>query len=131
MSTFPLEVVYAHVAVFDARSRHPFNDWSDTHVAQGFAWRPGSVSFATLEPAGKLVSAESTNRRYNERDVSFSTGRISDEPKNLARGFRAYSWAGMGVHFRAKRVVFQNGGDHFSSHWETSSDIVATVDLVR
>lgn len=28
----------------------PFNDWSPTHIRQGFSWRPESVSFRTLDP---------------------------------------------------------------------------------
>ncbi|HRI66419.1 MAG TPA: competence protein ComJ [Polyangium sp.] len=75
MSTFSLEVTYAQVAVFDTCLKHPFNDWSDEHVAQGFAWRPGSVSFSTLEPAGELVvrverSAASPDVTNAERAIS-------------------------------------------------------------
>lgn len=55
MSTFTLEVSYAQLAVFDARLANPFNDWSDAHVDQGFSWRPGSVSFATLDPSGPIA----------------------------------------------------------------------------
>ena len=55
MSTFALEVSYAQLAVFDSRLASPFNDWSDVHVDQGFSWRPGSVSFATLEPGGPIT----------------------------------------------------------------------------
>lgn len=54
MTTFSLEVSYSQLAVFDARLANPFNDWCDAHVNQGFAWRPGSVSFATLEPSGPI-----------------------------------------------------------------------------
>ena len=55
MLRFSLQVSYAQIAVFDARLDHPFNEWSDAHVAQGFAWRPGSVSFATLVTSGKAL----------------------------------------------------------------------------
>jgi hypothetical protein len=55
MATFSLEVSHAQVAVFDPRLAQPFNDWTDVHVAQGFAWRPGSVSFSTLEGAGPIA----------------------------------------------------------------------------
>jgi len=75
MSTFSLEVIYAQVAVFDARMKYPFNDWSDAHVAQGFAWRPGSVSFATLEPAGELVVH--VERSSNSADITNGTRAIS------------------------------------------------------
>jgi hypothetical protein len=52
MSALSLEVSYAPLAVFDATLAAPFNDWMDDHVNQGFAWRPGSVSFRTLDTAG-------------------------------------------------------------------------------
>lgn len=55
MDIFSLEVSHAQIAVFDSNLANPFNDWTDGHVSQGFSWRPGSVSFATLEPAGKLA----------------------------------------------------------------------------
>jgi hypothetical protein len=49
---FTLNVSYSQVAVFDSSLSQPFNFWTDKHVAQGFAWRPGSVSFCTLAEAG-------------------------------------------------------------------------------
>lgn len=55
MEDFSLEVSYAQLAVFASDLANPFNDWTDDHVAQGFSWRPGSVSFATLDPAGKIA----------------------------------------------------------------------------
>ncbi len=65
MATFALEVSYAQLAVFDSRLANPFNDWSDSQVDQGFSWRPGSVSFATLEASGQIsviVTRSSTDR---------------------------------------------------------------------
>ena len=50
----PIEVSYGQIAVFQSSLERPFNDWTAVHVAQGFAWRRGSVSFATLDQAGKL-----------------------------------------------------------------------------
>lgn len=50
--SFRLSVLYSTLAVFDPELDRPFNDWTDVHVAQGFSWRPGSVSFATLEDGG-------------------------------------------------------------------------------
>lgn len=48
-----LYVSYSQIAVFDPSLDRPFNDWATRHVGQGFAWRSGSVSFATLEEAGE------------------------------------------------------------------------------
>jgi len=51
---FDLFASYSQLAVFAAGLVDPFNDWEQQHVDQGFAWREGSVSFATLEEAGEL-----------------------------------------------------------------------------
>lgn len=47
-----VDVSYSQLGVFVAGPLKPFNDWTDKHVAQGFAWRPESVSFRTLVEAG-------------------------------------------------------------------------------
>ena len=54
-TVFNLEVSYAQLAVFDSGLTAPFNDWTVEHVAQGFAWRTGSVSFGTLNTAGPIL----------------------------------------------------------------------------
>lgn len=48
MAKFQVFVSYSQLSVFDPSLQKPFNNWTPEHVAQGFAWRPGSVSFATL-----------------------------------------------------------------------------------
>jgi competence protein J (ComJ) len=53
--SFPLEVSYSQIVVFDSSLEKPFNDWTDEHVQQGFAWRPGSVSFGALEGDGSYA----------------------------------------------------------------------------
>ena len=37
------------IIVHDAQFNEPYNDWTRVHSQQGFAWRPGTVSFATLD----------------------------------------------------------------------------------
>ena len=51
-ATVNIEVSYSQLAVFSATLKQPFNDWSDQHVAQGFSWRPGSVSFRSAAESG-------------------------------------------------------------------------------
>ena len=51
--SFELDVSYSQISVFLSDVVNPFNIWSDGHVAQGFAWRPGSVSFKTMAEFGK------------------------------------------------------------------------------
>lgn len=50
---FPLGISYSQVAVFHGGLENPFNNWSDQHLAQGFSWRPESVSFKTLIETGQ------------------------------------------------------------------------------
>jgi hypothetical protein len=48
-----LNVSYSQLAIFSSGLAQPFNDWTEKHFAQGFAWRPGSVSFRTIVEAGE------------------------------------------------------------------------------
>lgn len=52
-TTIGIEVSYGQLAIFASSLEQPFNDWTDQHVSQGFAWRPGSVSFRSLVEAGQ------------------------------------------------------------------------------
>jgi hypothetical protein len=54
-NTIRFEVLYSQLAVFASALSHPYNDWTDKHVAQGFAWRPRSVSFRTILEAGPHI----------------------------------------------------------------------------
>jgi Competence protein J (ComJ) len=49
MMRFELLVSYHQIVVFRLDLDAPFNDWTEGHTNQGFAWRPGSVGFATTE----------------------------------------------------------------------------------
>lgn len=69
--TFTLSISYSQVAVFDRALERPFNFWTDRHAAQGFAWRPGSVSFRTLEEGLHHVSLMVTTA-----DVDISSGAV-------------------------------------------------------
>ena len=52
MAIFQVIVSYSQISVFDPSLSEPFNNWTSGHVAQGFAWRPGSASFKTLSESG-------------------------------------------------------------------------------
>jgi len=54
VSHFALNVLYSQISVFLPNLKEPFNNWTDRHVAQGFAWRPGSASFGTLDESGPI-----------------------------------------------------------------------------
>ncbi|XYH94296.1 competence protein ComJ [Sorangium sp. So ce1128] len=54
MAAFILEVVYSQILAFQSCLKDPFNNWTDRHAAQGFSWRPGSVSFRTLDTEGPI-----------------------------------------------------------------------------
>jgi len=51
-TTITVEVSYSQLSVFASSLKQPFNDWTERHVSQGFAWRPGSVSFRSLVESG-------------------------------------------------------------------------------
>jgi len=83
MGPFILEVAYSQISVFQSCLKDPFNDWTDKHVAQGFSWRPGSVSFRTLDgegPVSVIVEKGTT------LDVSPSTIRAIQVPFHVQSG---------------------------------------------
>jgi Competence protein J (ComJ) len=47
-----ISISYSQLCVFDAKLPEPYNEWQPQHNAQGFSWRPGSVSFATAVDRG-------------------------------------------------------------------------------
>lgn len=57
LGTRTISVSYSQLVVFDHSLDRPFNRWTDRHVAQGFAWRPGSVAFRTVEEGGQHLVA--------------------------------------------------------------------------
>jgi hypothetical protein len=52
VSEFEMSISYAFLSIFDAGMEYAFNDWTEQHTAQGFSWRPGSVSFRTMNDWG-------------------------------------------------------------------------------
>lgn len=51
---FNIFVSYSQICVFDPSLPNPFSDWTQEHVEQGFAYRPGAVSFRTILEAGRV-----------------------------------------------------------------------------
>jgi hypothetical protein len=47
-----LYVSHSQLAICDPSLERPLSFWTDQQVAQGFAWRPGSASFGTLDEDG-------------------------------------------------------------------------------
>ncbi len=47
-------ILYHQLIVSDATAAPVPNDWREQHTAQGFSWRPGTVSFSTLGDLGIL-----------------------------------------------------------------------------
>ncbi|MEA2554324.1 MAG: hypothetical protein QOJ65_2500, partial [Fimbriimonadaceae bacterium] len=81
---FILYVSFAQVAVFLSSLEHPFNEWTDEHVAQGFSWRKGSVSFRTLEEAGDY--AITVNILEELPEVSLGANRVIEVPFEVPEG---------------------------------------------
>ncbi len=61
MATFQIPVLYTQIAVFLSELEKPFSNWTDRHVAQGFSWRPGSVSFRTFDDGDVVVTVLATD----------------------------------------------------------------------
>lgn len=64
---FNIYISYSTIAVFDSSLAQPFNDWNDQHIAQGFSWRPGSVSFLTLEESGTYTVSITASEQVQVR----------------------------------------------------------------
>jgi Competence protein J (ComJ) len=77
-SEFVISVSYSQLAVFDHSLERPFNEWTDRHVAQGFAWRPGSVSFCTVEESAQYFVM--VRLGDHERDPEPDAIRVIDVP---------------------------------------------------
>jgi hypothetical protein len=77
-TSFFLSVSYSQMSVFDSAFDAPFNDWTDRHISQGFAWRDGSVSFRTIEGGGRrLVEVAVLSR---DVELSSDAARIIQVP---------------------------------------------------
>lgn len=54
--SFETAIMYSLISVFNANMVNPFNDWTETHAHQGFAWRTESVSFGLInDPIEAIV----------------------------------------------------------------------------
>jgi hypothetical protein len=87
-----LDISYSQVLVCAGDMANPFNDWTDPHVEQGFAWRPGSVSFMTLDEAGPMTIVVTDQDRVDpetsaaQRIIRVPFG-CSSVPDAVHRGF--------------------------------------------
>jgi hypothetical protein len=77
MRFYELSVSYSQVVVFHRALERPFNFWTKKHVTQGFAWRPGSAAFRTLEDGLHRVSVIVTPE---EADISSEAVRAIQVP---------------------------------------------------
>ncbi|MCP5006428.1 MAG: hypothetical protein GY941_21190 [Planctomycetes bacterium] len=73
---FKMYLSYSQLCVFMSSLSEPFNNWSDRNYTQGFAWRPGSVSFRALSEEGEY----NVNLFINEQ--------VPILPKNCVRAFK-------------------------------------------
>jgi hypothetical protein len=68
--SFETEILYSQIALFQYGLDNPFNDWSETHVNQGFSWRDGSVSFGTLSSDGDCkITVKLTKKIETDDDI--------------------------------------------------------------
>lgn len=64
LATFNVTVLYAQILVFAPSTPLPGLLWTDEHVAQGFAWSEGSVSFGIPDHDGDCLVRISLSPRY-------------------------------------------------------------------
>lgn len=55
LSEFVLPILYTQVLLHDTTHPSPGLNWDDAHVAQGFAWSPGLVSFGVPDHDGDCM----------------------------------------------------------------------------
>src|ERR1041384_2036552 len=67
MINFSLYISNSQLCIFDSSVQTPFNDWTEEHVKQGFSWRPGAVSFGTLEESGPIEVTVEIKEQINLR----------------------------------------------------------------
>ncbi len=116
---FDLNISYQQIVVFDSNLKNPFNEWRDEHLAQGFAWRPGSVSFATLHQDG---TAHINVRQKNGYSHRSDAARVIAVPFALQdSGFIEIASIGdsqaIELAMGNYRLIFQHGVDLEGRMW--------------
>jgi hypothetical protein len=119
MAPFVLEVAYSQISAFQSGLKDPFNDWTDRHVAQGFAWRPGSVSFRTLDGEGPISVTVTKTTAF---EPSPSALRVIQVPIRVAKeGALEIATITDSVEIEMKEgeyvVVFEHGRDDKGVMW--------------
>ncbi|MGO4622609.1 competence protein ComJ [Ensifer sp. 2YAB10] len=81
MNVVELFVTFGQLSVFNSQLNDPFNDWDEVHVSQGFAWRPGAVSFRTLLDGDHRVEMVMRDR---ESEIVSGARRVVEVPFDVA-----------------------------------------------
>lgn len=119
---FSLNVSYSQICVFWDTLESPFNHWEQTHLDQGFAWRPGSACFRTIEETGphEILVIRS------DHGVAIDTNavRVIEVPFDVTS-------AGLEVASVADAVKFGLGQGTYSLRFELLPKDAAGVALVR
>ncbi|TYP70214.1 competence protein ComJ [Paenibacillus methanolicus] len=50
-----LTISYSQLTVYNQETEHPFSDWTDAHIRQGFTWREGAVSFGAIGDERSII----------------------------------------------------------------------------
>lgn len=119
MATFGLEVAYEQIAVFQSGLNNPFNDWTERHSEQGFAWRPSSVSFRTLDVDGPISVSVVRTTAFQP---SPSALRIIQVPLRVLKGgaleiATIVNSAEIAIAGGEYVLVFEHGRDEQGSMW--------------
>lgn len=57
-------LTYSFMTVHSPNLSRPFNQWAHVHSDQGFSWRPGSVSFGTIDSNGPFPTTVELRKSY-------------------------------------------------------------------
>lgn len=76
---FLVTILYSQISIYDDPAPD-FPKWTEEHVAQGFAWRPGHVSFGVPDHNGQCRVIIKTADKFDElKDKDFRVIRVPIE----------------------------------------------------
>jgi Competence protein J (ComJ) len=78
-----IDIAYKQIAVFREIEENPFPFWTDSHVRQGFAWRPEAAAFATLRDGIHAVEIAASE---TESPIESDVIRAIEVPFDVTKG---------------------------------------------
>lgn len=127
MNCFRCDISHGQLSVFRAGLDRPYNDWSEDHVKQGFAWRSESVSFSALEDGETLVSILLSDNVGNEEGLVRSIEVPFEVPENgLLEIGSIFETKQIEIKTGLYALCYQTGYDSSGQVWMTLTFIPRT-----